>query len=152
MKKLILFLLLTVTFFACKNEEKKEAAPTGDLITSELKPDPLADSSTFTTLEWVGPTTKELGKIKKGQTVEIPYTVKNTGNKPLVIAAVEPGCGCTVAEKPEQPIMPGKEEKIVAKFNSENQTAGIHSKVITVRANTKPQTAHILNFNVEVVE
>lgn len=152
MKKAFLFLLLTASFLACKNEEKKATEPTGDLITSELKPDPLADSSTFTTLEWIGPTTKELGKIKKGQTVEIPYTVKNSGGKPLIIAAVDPSCGCTVAEKPEQPIMPGKEEKIVAKFNSENQTTGIHSKTITVSANTKPQTSHILHFNVEVVE
>ena len=155
MKHLILILGLAVAFTACKNSEKEKnpTLVTNQNIAVNNQPvnNALSDSANYTTVEW-SQTNKDLGKVKKGQTVEIPYTVKNTGDKPLIIVSVIPGCGCTVAEKPEKPIMPGKEEKIVAKFNSENQAVGTHSKTITVSANTKPATDHMLTFKVEVVE
>jgi hypothetical protein len=56
-----------------------------------------------------------------------------------------------VAEKPTEPIAPGEEGLIKAKFDSKNQTAGEHRKNITVTANTKEQ-AYYLTFNVNVVK
>jgi hypothetical protein len=49
-----------------------------------------------------------LPKIKEGEIVEVTYRFKNTGNMPLVVDNVSASCGCTVPEKPEEPIMPGK--------------------------------------------
>lgn len=51
------------------------------------------------------------GDVKKGDHVEHTYTVTNTGDKPLVISTVKPGCGCTVPEYTKDPILPGQKEK-----------------------------------------
>ena len=90
--------------------------------------------------------------IKKGQKVEVTYHFKNTGDKPLIINSVNPGCGCTIAEKPEKPILPGKEDKIVAVFNTESQAVGTQIKQVHVSANTTPATEHTLTFKGEVYE
>ncbi len=151
MKRFLILSLAATILFACNNPETKNEAPE-IAITAEQPQNALSDTANFTTLQWLDSTQQDLGKIKKGQTVQVSYTLKNTGDKPLVISSVEPGCGCTVAEKPEKPIMPGKEEKIVANFNTENQAVGTQIKNITVRANTKPLTNYLLGFTAEVVE
>lgn len=147
MKKIIFIFSVLALIVACKNQEKKVTPLSLTEQDAIIK-----DSANFTTVTWVDSTFKDIGKVKKGQIVEVPFTVKNTGNKPLVIASVTPGCGCTVAEKPEEPILPGKEEKIIAKFNSASQSIGTYNKNVVVKANTKPFTEHVLNFKVEVVE
>ncbi|MEI9807904.1 MAG: DUF1573 domain-containing protein [Bacteroidota bacterium] len=62
-----------------------------------------------------------------------------------------PGCGCTVPEKPEQPIAPGQQDVIKAKFNSSGQHKGENRKSITVRANTDPSEIQ-LSFRVEITD
>lgn len=147
MKKIFIYLFVVLSLFACKEGEKKVSE-----MNPEEKQNIIKDSANFTTIKWIDSTSQNIGKVKKGQVVEIAYKLENSGNKPLVITSVEPGCGCTVAEKPEKPIEPGGTDKIVAKFNSESQSVGTHSKNITVRANTKPLNSHLLTFSVEVVE
>lgn len=150
MKRLAFVIFSASVLIACNsgNSQSGEGAP----LTDSLKQEALKDSSNFTTLEWVDSTYKDLGNVKMGQVVEIPFVVKNTGDKPLIITSVEPGCGCTVADKPEKPILPGQEEKIVAKFNSEGQSEGAHTKTVTVNANTQPMTQHTLSFKVNVTK
>lgn len=106
------------------------------------------DSANFTTIQWMD-SIKNFDKITEGQKLEVVYRFKNTGNKPLVITDVRPGCGCTVADKPAEPIMPGKEGEIKAAFDSKDK-AGQQHKNITVQANTKPVQSFNLQFNVEV--
>ena len=36
------------------------------------------------------------------------FTVKNTGNKALVLSNVKPSCGCTATDFPQTPILPGQ--------------------------------------------
>lgn len=151
MKKLFFFAGLSVALISCNLNADNNSANRDSLALAE-KQHALKDSANFTTIKWVDSTNRNLGKVKKGQVIEIPYTIMNTGNKPLIISEVSPGCGCTVAEKPEKPILPGKEEKIVAKFDSKGQSNGEHIKNIIVRANTKPLTQHVLNFKVEVTD
>ncbi|AHF14421.1 DUF1573 domain-containing protein [Niabella soli] len=147
MKKILFPFIIAALFVACNSTSGRP----GDKISSEQKETALKDSANFTTVAWADSTFKDVGNVKKGQIVEIPFTVKNTGDKPLVIASVQPGCGCTLAEKPEAPVLPGKEGKIVAKFNSEGQSEGAHTKNMVVHANTKPFTETVLNFKVNVV-
>lgn len=97
---------------------------------------PVRDSAAFTTVQWIDSTTQNLGNLTKGQVVEISWRLKNTGDKPLVIEDVRPACGCTVADKPTEPIAPGGEGVIKAKYNSESNTGHI-SKQMTVLANIK---------------
>ena len=48
------------------------------------------------------------------------FTFKNTGNKPLILSNVQPGCGCTASEWPKEPVMPGKSAQIKVHYNTAN--------------------------------
>jgi hypothetical protein len=114
-----------------------------------IRQESLADTANYSELQWVDSIHQDLGKITQGQVVEIVWRLKNTGNKPLVIADVAPGCGCTLAEKPEEPIAPGQEGRIMAKYDSNTQSVGMQQKSVTVLANTKKRN-YYLTFAVEV--
>jgi len=107
-----------------------------------------ADSTQCTSIEWQQQSI-DFGKITEGQKLEVVYHFKNTGSKPLIISKVEPGCGCTVAETPTEPIAPGKEGTIKGAFDSNNRV-GTQHKSIFVSANTKGTQHHELVFTVEV--
>jgi archaellum component FlaG (FlaF/FlaG flagellin family) len=77
------------------------------------------------------------GKVTEGEVVEYSYRFKNTGDKPLIVTNATASCGCTVPEKPEQPILPGETGFIKVKFNSENRVGNAH-KTITVSSNAEP--------------
>ena len=88
------------------------------------------------------------GKMKEGEILNIEFEFTNTGTEMLIIKNVTASCGCTIPEKPEEPIAPGNTGKIKATFDSRGR-AGMNQKVITVVANTK-ETIHTLIFDVDV--
>jgi hypothetical protein len=88
------------------------------------------------------------GKIAEGQTLDVEFEFTNTGTEMLIIKNVSASCGCTIPEKPEEPIAPGQSGKIKATFDSRGRV-GLNQKAITVVANTK-ETVHTLIFDVEV--
>jgi hypothetical protein len=61
------------------------------------------------------------------------FEFKNTGKVPLLIQNVQTSCGCTTAEKPSEPIQPGKKSKISVKYDTK-RVGGVH-KTITVTTN-----------------
>ncbi|HEU4633959.1 MAG TPA: DUF1573 domain-containing protein [Flavisolibacter sp.] len=146
MKYLFIF-LLSGTLVACANSDQKAAATNRDSLNQVA----LNDSASYTSIQWIDSTFQDLGKVNEGQVVDISWRLKNNGTKPLVIANVAPGCGCTVAEKPTEPIAPGEESVIRAKFDSKNQSEGEHRKSITVMANTK-ENPYYLSFKVDVTK
>ena len=79
-----------------------------------------------------------IGKIKEGENASFSYRFKNTGNKPLVISSANASCGCTVPEKPEQPIMPGETGYIKVVFHSKGRVGPIQ-KVVQVASNAYPE-------------
>jgi len=105
-------------------------------------------TKTLTTIQWLD-SSKQIGKITEGEKVEVVYRFVNTGNAPLVIENVIPTCGCTVAEKPAEPIAPGKEGMIKAVFDSHGRVGSQH-KSLTVSANTEAMS-YPLTFDVEVL-
>jgi hypothetical protein len=76
----------------------------------------------------------DFGTIKEGEKTEFSFRFKNTGTKPLVIVNASASCGCTVPEKPEQPIKPGEIGFIKAVFNSKGKVGPNH-KSITITSN-----------------
>jgi hypothetical protein len=107
------------------------------------------DTSLYTSITWLDSTNRNYGNIPEGKKLEVAYRFLNSGDKPLIIARVQPSCGCTVAEQPEEPIQPGKEGVIKASFNSEGRT-GINNKTIFVVANTRGTQSNELRFSVLV--
>ncbi len=75
----------------------------------------------------------DYGTIKKNSDGTKTFEFTNTGDAPLIINRVKSSCGCTVPSKPTQPIMPGKSDKIVVKYNTHR--AGPFRKTITVYSN-----------------
>jgi len=110
----------------------------------------MADTANYSSIEWIDSTDQNLGTIKEGQVVDLSWRFKNVGTKPLIITHVSAGCGCTVPDPPKEPIAPGKEGKIEAKFNTSGQT-GNPMKSVIVRANTKQQE-YQLNFSAQVTK
>lgn len=139
MRYLLTACLLAALIAGCKNKDTNGAAAGNAAI----------DSTQFTTLQWLDSTSKDFGKIKEGQKLEVAFRFKNTGDKPLVIQHVQPSCGCTVAEQSQEPVAPGADGQIRATFNSEGRT-GVNHKTLFVTANTKGSQSHSLQFVVEV--
>lgn len=158
MKKTLSIIALSVIgfgFVSCKKENKET---TGTETTSDS--DSAATSSTTVTGDSaVAPASTEtatqapvsnqplttialsesnfdFGKIKKGDKVEHVYEITNTGNNPLVISEVKPGCGCTAPDFTKEPIMPGKKGKITLHFDSTNFDGNVN-KYADVFANVE---------------
>ncbi len=85
----------------------------------------------------------DFGKVKEGDIVEFSFRFKNVGTHPLVITEALASCGCTVAEKPEAPVLPGETGYIKAKFNTEGKPGESH-KSITVTSNALPEFPQLL--------
>jgi hypothetical protein len=57
-------------------------------------------------------TTIDYGTVKANSDGNKVFTFTNTGDKPLIISNVQPGCGCTASDWTKEPILPGKKEKL----------------------------------------
>ena len=79
----------------------------------------------------------DFGKVTEGTKVVYNYHFVNTGKKPLVIASARASCGCTVPEKPEEPVKPGETGTLKVVFNSADRPGPTH-KTITVVSNAYP--------------
>jgi hypothetical protein len=62
--------------------------------------------------------THNFGKIKQNVPVTYYFEIKNTSDRPVVVENTSASCGCTVPEKPTQPIMPGRSEKLKVVYNA----------------------------------
>jgi hypothetical protein len=146
--KYLLFFLGIPFIISCTNTDNKTA------FSKKNAEDALKDSANYTSIQWIDPVVQDLGKAKEGQVLEIDWKFKNTGNKPLVIADVHPGCGCTLADKPEEPIAPGKEGQIKAKFDTHGHP-GNQFKQVFIRANNSNKNGEgedVLAFKVDVAK
>ena len=156
-----LFLVMTVS---CNNKEKRiaelesrdAAATTENKVAvpsqeagnapgpnSLQKPEGPLPVMTFTE------TFHDFGTINEGDVVDYTYKFKNTGDAPLIIQGAQGSCGCTIPEWTKEPIPPGGEGIVTAKFNSQGKH-NKQNKTVTVTANTwPPQTT--VNFEANVI-
>lgn len=61
------------------------------------------------------------------------FEFKNTSKTPALIQGVQTSCGCTTANKPEEPIAKGKKSQISVKYDTKR--VGAFTKTITVTSN-----------------
>jgi hypothetical protein len=141
MQKIFLALFLSSLLFACdiRNNGKK------DVQANQQAKQAFNDSTTVEIID----STYSFGKVTDGEKVEYNYRFKNTGKHPLVILTATASCGCTVPEKPEEPIKPGETGFLKVVFNSQGRVGDVH-KEITVVSNAYPAFP-ILQLHGEVV-
>lgn len=138
-----LFIIAAVAIVALNKPnapiQSKKAA-----VNPQPEPDP---GIPLTSIEFTD-AVQNMGKVKDGDKVEIVFHFQNTGKELLIIKDVAASCGCTIPEKPLEPIAPGSKGIIKASFDSKGRE-GLNHKVIYVYANTK-EAKHDLTFDVEV--
>jgi hypothetical protein len=146
-KSILVLIAAVIILNACKNQDKSVAGKSSG--SEQSATNTISDSSNYTTVQWLD-SVQQFGKVTDGEKVLISFHFKNTGIKPLIISNVSAGCGCTVPEKPEEPIQPGQSGIIKAEFNSSGRV-GMVSKNVTVTCNTSAQN-YTLIFEGEVTE
>jgi hypothetical protein len=131
MKKILLPTLSLLLFFSnCDMRKKENQTNLNNKGEKKIVQNP-------TTVQVID-TTYDFGKVKEGEIVEYNFRFKNTGLNPLVIEDAVASCGCTVPEKPDQPIAPGELGFIKVKFNSEHRPGQSH-KSITITSTAVPE-------------
>ncbi len=128
MKKLVIILCGFVTLFSCNIRNTKNHF---GLHANGIPH--FTDSTSVIILD----SAYDFGKVTEGEKVIYNYRFRNTGDKPLVIASAVASCGCTVPEKPEEPIKPGETGILKVVFNSEGRVGPAH-KEIRVVSNAYP--------------
>jgi hypothetical protein len=110
----------------------------------------MKDSTKFTTIQWQD-SAIDFGTKKMGDIVNITFHCTNTGNKPLYLFDVRPGCGCTLVDYTKQPIEPGEQGKIEARFDTNKSHPGTVHKNVFVHSNTSNSTPSYLSFSGVIV-
>lgn len=134
MKRMFFPILLGVLVYSCDVRKHDRIAEPVPVNANNVK-----DVSTIppTTVQVID-SVHDFGTIKEGDMVEYSFRFKNTGDKPLIITNASASCGCTVPEKPEQPVMPGELGFIRVKFNSAGKPNKAH-KPVTITSNARPE-------------
>jgi len=91
-----------------------------------------------------------LGFVHKGDTVKFQFLFTNTGNQPLVISETKVECGCTIVEKPDYQINPGKRGEIKVMFNT-TPTIDRQDRTVTVISNAS-NSPSVLRFKCVVLK
>lgn len=95
-----------------------------------------------TTVEW-NFLEIDLGQVEEGRIVSDSLVVKNTGQNPYEITSFQSKCDCTVAEKPEFPVMPGESRAVHFEFNSLGKI-GVFKIAVVLHDNSSPNARAIV--------
>lgn len=77
------------------------------------------------------------GQIAFRQPVKAEFTLKNSGDRPLVINSVRTSCGCTKADYPKEAVAPGQTFKVSATYDARQM--GHFQKQLAVYSNAGDQ-------------
>lgn len=144
MKKALLYittiLLLSAFFLGCDDGTKEDAKQNG--INAEHQ----KDSANYTTVAWPD-SVQDFGAVVHGEKAKIIFHVLNTGNKPLYLTSVKPGCGCTLADYTKSAILPNQQGEVDAEYDSSHGSPNqeVH-KTVTVTCNAKNRSQMVLVF------
>lgn len=130
MKKALIGMAVLCTLFSCdiRNNGRK-----GD-VQAAGKSNHFNDTTIVQMIDSV----YNFGTVTDGENVVFSYRFRNAGTKPLIISSATASCGCTVPEKPEEPVKPGETGFLKVVFNSKGRVGQVH-KEVTVVSNAYPQ-------------
>lgn len=146
----LLLPILCLLLIACGNDGKDEfqATPTdGRISNADLIRNPVSESGVTDTVNVAKFDFDEVrfnfGKVKAGEVIKKTFSFTNSGKVPLLITDARSTCGCTVADYPEKPILPGEGSHIVVEFDTKNKSGRQH-KPVTLTANTYPASTQVV--------
>lgn len=82
----------------------------------------------------------DFGTIPQGKPVSVTFSFTNTGDAPLIIASVNPSCGCTTEDYTKEVVAPGKKGYVKLTFNA--SAVGVFTKttMVSTNASSSPLT------------
>ena len=128
MQYITLLVSASFLFFACgeEGEASVEKVDLANVVATTGGPEIVFEEAVF-----------DFGQVKTGDSVVHQYVFKNTGDQPLIIAQANASCGCTVPNKPKEPILPGEKGAITAKIAKAGKAQSNKEVSITVDSNAK---------------
>jgi hypothetical protein len=90
----------------------------------------------------------DFGKVPQGKPVTTIFEYTNIGEQPLIVTAVQPTCGCTIADFTKTPVKKGEKGTIKITYNA--AVISPFNKAITVTSNAATPTK-VLSIVGEVV-
>ena len=148
MKKLSVYAIAILGLIACggNSEDTSASLIAFDQVdksaakNTEVKKGPLKSKTSIEYFE----TKHDFGNVFYPSDNVYTFKFKNTGSEPLTIFNAKASCGCTVPNKPEEPIMPGEIGEMDVVFKPKEGQAGTQvTKKITVTANTEPSQTYL---------
>lgn len=92
----------------------------------------------------------DFGKIQQGKPVTVNFEFTNIGAEPLILAKVEPTCGCTIADYTKTPVKKGAKGNIKITYNAAALMP--FNKTIVVTSNAKTPTKYLVIVGEVVAE
>ncbi len=89
--------------------------------------------------------------ILQGQTLDLVFPIKNSGDNPLVITEIQTSCGCLVAERKSRIIVPPERTEYLRLTYDSNKNVGAVAHTVWVYGNIVPEGVVKLKFDVNVV-
>ena len=149
------FLLISiVVFLSSCNLNQTTQVDNKKLLSTDLIDNPRTatgtDSATLASLATMDfkDTVFMFGTIREGEVVTHEFEFKNNGKRPLIISSAKGSCGCTVADFPTEPMIPGQTGIMKVRFNSAGKT-GHQEKTITILNNSN-RGVHLLYLKGDV--
>jgi Protein of unknown function (DUF1573) len=136
--------LIMIAFAACNQSgnDKDKSATDSSLLSTSLVNNPHSanglDTATYNakaTMDFKD-TLHNFGNVQQGEMVQYEFEFTNNGKSPLIISSATGSCGCTVADYPHDPVMPGKSAAMKTMFSSAGKS-GHQEKSITIVTNAK---------------
>ncbi len=150
MKKLV-FIFCFISLYACQNPEEKRVFGSSIVADSEneqaleakLKEAKKDETERKKMLSSVGfdRILHDFGVVEAETDYTTSFTIKNKGNKSLIIYEVKASCGCTVPTWNKKPMPPGASDEIQVTFHPGKSQIGQQVKSISVITNTSPGIA-----------
>ena len=132
MKNLFLsFAVVVLATFSAFSQEATKAVANGPQITLDKE-------------------VHDYGTIKQGANGTSEFTIKNTGNAPLIVSRAKGSCGCTVPEWPKEPIMPGESAVMTVKYDTKR--IGAINKSVTISSNATNAETKVVRIKGTVID
>lgn len=128
MKKLILSLLLIISFTVVNAQRIEDTKPVNQEAIEKEK----VNKTTDATIDFESKVI-DYGLIENKSDGARKFIFKNNGTEPLIIKNAKGSCGCTVPTWPREPIAPGSTGEIGVKYDTKR--TGKFTKTITLTTN-----------------
>ena len=90
-----------------------------------------------------GTTLVDLGHFPWQEPQSFTFTLKNTGDRPLVIRDVVSSCGCVEVEYPEEPVRPGHERELRVRYRAKSRGPVSQSMLVYSNAEKSPVRLYV---------